>query len=158
MSLHPLETHAFFFLQHLVQNSLHWLSNIFFFFYFYFPCEFLLFIRLHYLVVFKSVKWSGHSLSWVSSLQRSAVSWDWDGKRKPQGTFAPPAEHIEFVLVFLPLGSLFISPFSELGDSHWALMTQALIWEATLQSRIKTGEIRVISCICLIVSYERWLR
>ena len=88
----PFRDICFFFLQHLVQNSLHWLSNQFFFlfFNFCFPCGFLLFIRLCYLIVFKSLNWSsfkslnwsGHSLSWVSSLQWSAVSWDWDRKLK----------------------------------------------------------------------------
>ena len=137
----PFRDICFFFLQHLVQNSLHWLSNQFFFlfFNFCFPCGFLLFIRLCYLIVFKSLNWSGFkSLNW------SGIG---IGNWKLQGTFAPPAEYIEFVLAFLPLGSLFINSFNEFGDSHWALLTLVFIWETTLQSRIKTDEIRVISCV-----------
>lgn len=70
--------------QQLIQDSLHWLSNSFFFFNLCFHCLFLfsLFIRLYYLIVFKSLTWSGSSFSWVSFLKWSVGSWGLDGKLK----------------------------------------------------------------------------
>ena len=47
-----------------------------------FPVTFLLCIRLHYLIFFKSLTWSGSSLSGVAFLQRSTVGWALLGKLK----------------------------------------------------------------------------
>lgn len=58
--------------------------KFFFFFNLCFHCLFLfsLFIRLYYLIVFKSLTWSGSSFSWVSFLKWSVGSWGLDGKLK----------------------------------------------------------------------------
>lgn len=141
------------------------INSFFFFFNFCFPCGFLLFIRLHYLLVFKSLNWSGfkslnwsgHSLSWVSSLQWSVVSWDCDGKLKTPRNLSSSSRAYRVCLGISSFG-LSLHKFIQ-----WA-------WWFTLgpyDSGIHLGNYLAIKnqnrwnkseVMCLIVSWERWLR
>ena len=140
-------------------------SALFCFFNFCFPCGFLLFIRLCYLIVFKSLNWSGfkslnwsgHSLSWVSSLQWSAVSWDWDGKLKTPRNICSSSRAYRVCLGISSFG-LSLHKFIQwvwwftLGPYNSGIHLRNYL-AIKNQNRWNKSDL-----LCLIVSWERWLR